>query len=168
MQSKIGDFGSNTILKEHHLSLLFKCDGFDKASSRRINWRTNDDISLNYFLGLKKKIVLKLLCVLFCKIDESTLIIIRHGESMWNEKNLFTGCVDVPLTRKGVEEAIEAGKRISTMPFDIVYTSALVRSQMTAMLALTQHCCQKVFLFYPSTLSQNYMSKLSKWKLQLR
>ncbi|GJY89259.1 histidine phosphatase superfamily protein [Tanacetum coccineum] len=76
--------------------------------------------------------------------NESTLIIVRHGESMWNEKNLFTGCVDVPLTRKGVDEAIQAGKILSTMPFDIVYTSALVRSQMTAMLALTQHCCQKV------------------------
>ncbi|CAI9290359.1 unnamed protein product [Lactuca saligna] len=66
MQSKIGDLGSNTTLKEHHLSLLFKCDGFDKASSRKINWHTNDDISLNYFLGLKK-IVLK--------------------TALWNEKN---------------------------------------------------------------------------------
>ncbi|KAL0284688.1 UNVERIFIED_CONTAM: 2,3-bisphosphoglycerate-dependent phosphoglycerate mutase [Sesamum angustifolium] len=46
---------------------------------------------------------------------EAALILIRHGESMWNEKNLFTGCVDVPLTKKGVEEAIEAGKRISNI-----------------------------------------------------
>lgn len=76
--------------------------------------------------------------------DESTLILLRHGQSMWNEKNLFTGCVDVPLTNKGVEEAIEAGKRISTLPLDIIYTSTLIRSQMTAMLALTQHCCMKV------------------------
>uniref|UniRef100_M8B0G9 Phosphoglycerate mutase n=1 Tax=Aegilops tauschii TaxID=37682 RepID=M8B0G9_AEGTA len=42
------------------------------------------------------------------KSSESSLILIRHGESMWNEKNLFTGCVDVPLTPKGVDEAIEA------------------------------------------------------------
>lgn len=67
---------------------------------------------------------------------------------MWNEKNLFTGCVDVPLTEKGVEEAIEAGKRITNMPIDIVYTSALVRSQMTAMLALTEHHCMKVLFLY--------------------
>ncbi|KAG8059416.1 hypothetical protein GUJ93_ZPchr0002g24494 [Zizania palustris] len=40
---------------------------------------------------------------------ESALILIRHGESSWNEKNLFTGCVDVPLTPKSVDEAIEAG-----------------------------------------------------------
>ncbi|XP_047968229.1 2,3-bisphosphoglycerate-dependent phosphoglycerate mutase 1-like isoform X2 [Salvia hispanica] len=68
----------------------------------------------------------------------------RHGESMWNEKNLFTGCVDVPLTNRGVEEAIEAGKRISNFPLDIIYTSALIRAQMTTMLALTQHHCMKV------------------------
>ncbi|KAG9141893.1 hypothetical protein Leryth_009258 [Lithospermum erythrorhizon] len=78
---------------------------------------------------------------------ESVLILMRHGESMWNEKNLFTGCVDVPLTEKGVEEAIEAGKRISNVPIDIVYTSALIRSQMTAMLSLIQHRCKTVPTF---------------------
>lgn len=76
--------------------------------------------------------------------EESVLILMRHGESMWNEKNLFTGCVDVPLTSRGVEEAIEAGKRIRNFPLDIIYTSALVRAQMTTMLALTQHHCMKV------------------------
>ncbi|XP_052190212.1 2,3-bisphosphoglycerate-dependent phosphoglycerate mutase 1-like isoform X2 [Diospyros lotus] len=76
--------------------------------------------------------------------NESTLILIRHGESFWNQQNLFSGCVDVPLTEKGIEEAIEAGKRISNLPIDIIFTSALVRAQMTAMLALTQHHCKKV------------------------
>lgn len=78
--------------------------------------------------------------------DEVALILIRHGESLWNEKNLFTGCVDVPLTKKGVEEAIEAGKRISNIPVDMIYTSALIRAQMTAMLAMTQHRRRKVIL----------------------
>ncbi|KAK4489935.1 hypothetical protein RD792_000584 [Penstemon davidsonii] len=73
------------------------------------------------------------------KSSEAALVLIRHGESMWNEKNLFTGCVDVPLTEKGVEEAIEAGKRISNIPVDVIYTSALIRAQMTAMLAMTEH-----------------------------
>ncbi|KAH0459907.1 hypothetical protein IEQ34_010570 [Dendrobium chrysotoxum] len=76
--------------------------------------------------------------------NEAALILIRHGESLWNEKNLFTGCVDVPLTRKGVEEAIEAGKRISNIPVDMIYTSALIRAQMTAMLAMTQHRRKKI------------------------
>ncbi|GLT43979.1 hypothetical protein SLA2020_178990 [Shorea laevis] len=70
---------------------------------------------------------------------ESALILIRHGESLFNEKNLFTGCVDVPLTKKGVEEAIEAGRRISNIPVDEIYSSSLIRAQMTAMLAMTQH-----------------------------
>ncbi|URE03923.1 2,3-bisphosphoglycerate-dependent phosphoglycerate [Musa troglodytarum] len=78
------------------------------------------------------------------KSDETALILIRHGESLWNEKNLFTGCVDVPLTQKGVEEAIEAGKRISNIPIDMIYTSSLIRAQMTAMLAMTQHRRKKV------------------------
>ncbi|KAJ7566330.1 hypothetical protein O6H91_02G097400 [Diphasiastrum complanatum] len=76
--------------------------------------------------------------------SESALILIRHGESLWNQKNLFTGCVDVPLTKEGVEEAIEAGKRISNLPVDIIFTSALIRAQMTAMLAMTQHLRKKV------------------------
>nr|XP_025689810.1 uncharacterized protein LOC112791262 isoform X2 [Arachis hypogaea] len=76
--------------------------------------------------------------------SESTLILIRHGESLWNEKNLFTGCCDVPLTRKGVEEAIEAGKRISYIPIDIIFTSVLIRAKMTAMLSMTQHHQKKV------------------------
>lgn len=76
--------------------------------------------------------------------DEAALILIRHGESLWNEKNLFTGCVDVPLTKKGVDEAVEAGRRISNIPVDMIYTSALIRAQMTAMLAMTQHRRKKV------------------------
>uniref|UniRef100_A0A7I4DTT4 phosphoglycerate mutase (2,3-diphosphoglycerate-dependent) n=1 Tax=Physcomitrium patens TaxID=3218 RepID=A0A7I4DTT4_PHYPA len=75
---------------------------------------------------------------------ESALILIRHGESLWNSKNLFTGCVDVPLSQKGVDEAIEAGKCISELPVDMIFTSALIRAQMTAMLAMTQHHRQKV------------------------
>ena len=82
----------------------------------------------------------------FSYSDEAALILIRHGESLWNEKNLFTGCVDVPLSKKGVEEAIEAGKRISNIPVDMIYTSALIRAQMTAMLAMTQHRRKKVIL----------------------
>ncbi|MED6219035.1 2,3-bisphosphoglycerate-dependent phosphoglycerate mutase 1 [Stylosanthes scabra] len=78
------------------------------------------------------------------KSNEAALILIRHGESLWNEKNLFTGCVDVPLSKKGIDEAIEAGKRISSIPVDVIFTSALIRAQMTAMLAMTQHRRKKV------------------------
>ncbi|KAH7299555.1 hypothetical protein KP509_24G017900 [Ceratopteris richardii] len=78
------------------------------------------------------------------KSSETALILIRHGESLWNQKNLFTGCVDVPLSRRGVDEAIEAGRRISNIPIDMIYTSSLIRAQMTAMLAMTKHRKKKV------------------------
>lgn len=78
------------------------------------------------------------------KPNETVLTLLRHGESMWNEKNLYTGCVDVALTEKGVEEAIEAGKRTSNIPVDEIYTSSLIRAQMTAVIAMTQHRCKKV------------------------
>ena len=67
------------------------------------------------------------------------LILMRHGQSLWNAANLFTGWVEVPLTDKGIEEAIQGGKGIAHLPIDEVHTSTLIRAQMTAMLALSQH-----------------------------
>lgn len=52
--------------------------------------------------------------------------------------------MDVPLSQKGVDEALEAGKRICDIPVDLIFTSALIRAQMTAMLAMTQHRKKKV------------------------
>ncbi|MCE5295304.1 MAG: 2,3-bisphosphoglycerate-dependent phosphoglycerate mutase [Chlamydiales bacterium] len=67
----------------------------------------------------------------------SYLILLRHGESLWNKKNLFTGWVDVPLTQKGVQEALYAGEMLSHIPIDAIYCSTLIRSIMTAMLAMS-------------------------------
>ncbi|WP_430868363.1 phosphoglyceromutase [Demequina aurantiaca] len=67
-----------------------------------------------------------------------TLILLRHGESEWNAKNLFTGWVDVPLNEKGWGEAIRGGellKQEGILP-DVVHTSLLRRAIMTANLAL--------------------------------
>ena len=75
------------------------------------------------------------------------LILMRHGQSAWNKKNLFTGWVDIPLSAEGVEEAIAGGKKISTLPIDLVFTSALVRSHMTLALALLQHEGGKIPVF---------------------
>lgn len=72
------------------------------------------------------------------------LILMRHGESMWNLLNLFTGWVDVPLSTKGIEEALKGGKQIEDEPIDIIFTSTLVRAIMTAMLAMTTHHSKKV------------------------
>jgi len=69
----------------------------------------------------------------------SLLILMRHGQSMWNASKLFTGWVDVPLTNVGIDEAIQGGKDIAHLVIDEVHTSTLIRAQMTAMLALAQH-----------------------------
>lgn len=74
----------------------------------------------------------------------SKLILLRHGQSTWNEMNLFTGWVDVPLSTKGIEEAFAAGKLIQDIPIDYIITSTLMRAQMTAMLAMTMHHSKKV------------------------
>src|SRR5580658_10007225 len=72
------------------------------------------------------------------------LIMMRHGESEWNRQNLFTGWVDIPLSVKGVEEAVEGGKKIADTPIDIIFTSSLIRAQMTTMLAMMNHSSRKV------------------------
>jgi len=71
----------------------------------------------------------------------------RHGESKWNKMNLFTGWVDIPLTEKGIEEALHGGRLIRDMPIDVIFTSSLIRAQMTAMLAMSQHHSGKVPVF---------------------
>ncbi len=68
------------------------------------------------------------------------LVLVRHGQSDWNLKNLFTGWKDPDLTEKGVVEARTAGKRLKAMglSFDIAYTSALIRAQNTCTLILEE------------------------------
>ncbi|MBZ9656094.1 2,3-bisphosphoglycerate-dependent phosphoglycerate mutase [Phyllobacterium lublinensis] len=62
-----------------------------------------------------------------------TLVLVRHGQSEWNLKNLFTGWRDPGLTELGHEEAVDAGKRLKAkgLKFDIAYTSVLSRAQAT-------------------------------------
>jgi len=71
------------------------------------------------------------------------LVLIRHGESMWNKKNVFTGWVDVPLSTNGIDEALKAGDRLSAIAFDVVYTSVQVRALQTAMIALARNKSDK-------------------------
>lgn len=71
-----------------------------------------------------------------------TLVLVRHGQSEWNLKNLFTGWRDPDLTELGVEEAINGGKLLAkyladhNLKFDIAYTSVLIRAQRTCQFIL--------------------------------
>lgn len=75
------------------------------------------------------------------------LILMRHGESMWNQANLFTGWVDVPLSEKGIQEAIKAGKRLQNTSIDRAFTSTLVRASQTLAIALAHHHLGKTPVF---------------------
>lgn len=65
-----------------------------------------------------------------------TLVLVRHGQSLWNLENRFTGWVDVPLSAQGVAEARRAGELLKAFRFDVAYTSALTRAQETLRIML--------------------------------
>ena len=66
-------------------------------------------------------------------MSDRLLVLVRHGESDWNKKNLFTGWRDVDLSPQGVEEAHAAGRKLKAqgLKFDVAFTSALIRAQRT-------------------------------------
>ena len=71
---------------------------------------------------------------------KTNLVLVRHGQSEWNKKNLFTGWKDPELTDLGVEEAIQAGNVLKEkeINFDVMFTSDLLRAQETGRLILEQ------------------------------
>ena len=70
----------------------------------------------------------------------SKLVLVRHGQSEWNAKNLFTGWKDPKLTDLGIQEAVRAGELLETrnLNFDLMFTSDLFRAQETGRLILEQ------------------------------
>ena len=73
-------------------------------------------------------------------MTDRLLVLVRHGQSDWNLKNLFTGWRDVDLTDKGIAEAREAGRKLKGqgITFDVAFTSALKRAQRTLDLMLEE------------------------------
>jgi 2,3-bisphosphoglycerate-dependent phosphoglycerate mutase len=73
-------------------------------------------------------------------MSDRLLVLVRHGQSEWNLKNLFTGWKDVDLTEAGVAEARAAGRKLKAqgLSFDVAYTSALNRAQRTLDLMLEE------------------------------
>jgi 2,3-bisphosphoglycerate-dependent phosphoglycerate mutase len=71
-------------------------------------------------------------------MNDRLLVLVRHGQSDWNLKNLFTGWRDVDLSEQGVSEAREAGRKLKAqgLEFDVAFTSALLRAQRTLDLML--------------------------------
>ena len=73
-------------------------------------------------------------------MSDRILVLVRHGQSEWNLKNLFTGWKDPDLTERGIAEAKEAGRKLKAqgLTFDIAFTSVLRRAQHTLDLMLTE------------------------------
>ena len=86
-----------------------------------------------------------------------TLVVIRHGESTWNQENRFTGWVDVDLAEKGIQEAIQGGRALKEqkLQFDIVFTSVLKRAIKSMNLVLDQ-------------LDQHWLPVIKSWRLNER
>ena len=73
----------------------------------------------------------------------SKLILIRHGQSVWNAENRFTGWTDVDLSDKGVKEAEEAGHELRNQVIGIVHTSDLIRAKRTAEIVIQANVSSK-------------------------
>ncbi len=73
-------------------------------------------------------------------MSDRLLVLVRHGQSEWNLKNLFTGWKDPGLTEQGIKEAIGAGRKLKEqgLTFDVAFTSVLTRAQHTLDLALKE------------------------------
>jgi len=71
------------------------------------------------------------------------LILIRHGQSVWNAENRFTGWTDVDLSEKGVEEAEEAGNELRDQVIDVIHTSDLIRAKRTAEIVIRANVSSK-------------------------
>jgi 2,3-bisphosphoglycerate-dependent phosphoglycerate mutase len=73
-------------------------------------------------------------------MSERLLVLVRHGQSDWNLKNLFTGWKDPDLTEQGIAEAKDAGRKLRAqgLKFDIAFTSVLIRAQHTLDLILSE------------------------------
>ena len=89
-------------------------------------------------------------------MNDRLLVLVRHGESDWNKKNLFTGWRDVDLSEQGIQEACEAGRKLKAqgLKFDVAFTSALVRAQRTLDLMLEELGQTKIPVFKDQALNE--------------
>jgi 2,3-bisphosphoglycerate-dependent phosphoglycerate mutase len=96
-------------------------------------------------------------------MTERLLVLVRHGQSEWNLKNLFTGWRDVDLTETGVQEAKSAAAKLKArgLAFGVAFTSALVRAQHTLDLMLLELGTQDVAVFRDQALNERDYGALS-------
>src|SRR5215471_6832966 len=96
-------------------------------------------------------------------MSDRLLVLVRHGQSDWNLKNLFTGWRDVGLTEKGIAEARAAGTRLKAqgLHFDVAFTSDLSRAQRTLDLVLEEMAQTEITVFRDQALNERDYGDLS-------
>ena len=95
-------------------------------------------------------------------MPDRLLVLVRHGQSEWNLKNLFTGWRDIDLSEKGIAEAREAGRKLKAqgIVFDVAFTSVLVRAQRTLDLMLAEMGQTKIPVFKDQALNERDYGEL--------
>ena len=95
-------------------------------------------------------------------MKERNLILVRHGQSEWNAKNLFTGWENPGLTDKGLDEAKNAGILISNLniKFDLLFTSALIRAQLTGSKILEKIGQENINIIKNKSLNERFYGDL--------
>ena len=96
-------------------------------------------------------------------MTDRVLVLVRHGESEWNLKNLFTGWKDVDLTEKGIAEARAAGRKLKAqgLSFDVAFTSVLVRAERSLDLMLEEMGQRKIPILRDKALNERDYGDLS-------
>jgi 2,3-bisphosphoglycerate-dependent phosphoglycerate mutase len=96
-------------------------------------------------------------------MTDRLLVLVRHGQSEWNLKNLFTGWRDVDLTEQGVQEGQKAGRALKAqgINFDIAFTSALKRAQRTLDIILDEMGQTKIPVIRNQALNERDYGDLS-------
>jgi len=100
---------------------------------------------------------------------EGILVLIRHGESQWNAKHLWTGWTDIGLSEKGKEEAHLAGQKLSDIHFDCAFTSKLSRASTTLQIILETLSIKNLPVTQDAALNErNYGIFTGKNKLEIK
>ena len=96
-------------------------------------------------------------------MSDRLLVLVRHGESEWNLKNLFTGWKDIDLTANGIAEARAAGRKLKAqgIRFDVAFTSALIRAQRSLDLILEEMAQRNIPTFKDQALNERDYGNLS-------
>lgn len=97
------------------------------------------------------------------------LALVRHGQSEWNVKNWWTGLTDIGLTEIGIQEAKSAGEHVKDIPFDIAFTSVLLRAKETWKYMQTEILTKEILTIENAALNERDYGDLTgkdKWKIR--